>query len=112
MRYLVLSDVHANLPALDAVLLHASRRGYDEVIFLGDAVGYYPHAEAVLQRLIGLDPKVRILGNHDATLLDMLQGEGEKRDASVVSEVLERHAEALSADSIAFLRTLEVHHVG
>src|SRR5690606_21883595 len=33
MRYLVLSDVHANLPALDAVLLHAKQRGYDEVMF-------------------------------------------------------------------------------
>lgn len=111
MRYLVLSDVHANLPALDAVLLHAGQRGYDEVIFLGDAVGYYPHAEEVLQRLIELDPRVRILGNHDAALLEMLEGEAEKRDASVVSEVLERHSEALSPESVAFLRTLRVHHV-
>src|SRR5690606_28523282 len=111
MRYLLISDVHANLPALDAVLLHASQRGYDATIFLGDAVGYYPHAEEALQRLIALDPAVRILGNHDAALLDMIAGEGEKRDASVVSEVLERHLEALSDDSIACLRTLKTHHV-
>lgn len=111
MRYLVLSDVHANLPALDAVLLHASRRGYDEVVFLGDAVGYYPHAEEVLQRLIDLDPKVRILGNHDATLLEMHGGQAERRDASVVSEVLERHLELLSEDSVAFLRSLVSRHV-
>ena len=112
MRYLLISDVHANLPALDAVLLHASQRGYDATVFLGDAVGYYPHAEEVLRRLIELDPVVRILGNHDAALLDMIAGEGEKRgDASVVSEVLERHLEALSDDSIAFLRTLKMHHV-
>src|SRR5690606_20222858 len=35
MRYLVLSDLHANLPALDAVLRHAKLRGYDDVMFLG-----------------------------------------------------------------------------
>lgn len=111
MRYLVISDVHANLPALDAVLLHAAQRGYDATMFLGDAVGYYPHAEEVLQRLIELDPAVRILGNHDSALLGMVTGEAEKRDASVVSEVLERHLEVLSDDSLAFLRTLKSHHV-
>lgn len=110
MRHLLISDVHANLPALDAVMLHASQRGYDATIFLGDAVGYYPHAEEVLQRLIALDPAVRIQGNHDAALLDMVAGETDRRD-SVVSEVLERHLEVLSEDSIAFLRTLKPHHV-
>ncbi len=39
MRYLVLSDVHANLPALEAVLEHAKKLGFDATMFLGDAVG-------------------------------------------------------------------------
>jgi predicted phosphodiesterase len=39
MRYLVLSDVHANAPALTAVLRDARRRDYGEVMFLGDLVG-------------------------------------------------------------------------
>ena len=111
MRYLVLSDVHANLPALDAVLLHTKQRGYDEVAFLGDAVGYYPHAEEVVQRLAELSPRVRIMGNHDAALLDIVDGGRGRGDASVVFEVLERHAEQLSPASLDFLRTFQARHV-
>jgi predicted phosphodiesterase len=112
MRYLVLSDLHANLPALDAVLLHAKQRGYDDVMFLGDAVGYYPHPEEVLDRLVALNPSVKILGNHDAALLAMLEEQPERsRDASVVTEVLERHLAALSNDSVRFLQSLQPAHV-
>lgn len=112
MRYLVLSDVHANLPALDAVLLHAKQRGYDDVMFLGDAVGYYPHPEEAVQRLRALNPSVRILGNHDAALLAMLEEHPDtSRDASVVTEVLERHLAELSNDSVRFLQSLTPVHV-
>jgi len=117
MRYLVLSDVHANLPALDAVLVHAKQRGYDDVMFLGDAVGYYPHPEEVIQRLLALNPAVRILGNHDAALLSMIEDQPRARegnvprDASVVTEVLERHLAELSNDSVRFLQSLQPTHV-
>ena len=40
MRYLVLSDIHANLDALEAVLEAAAADGYDAVVVLGDLVGY------------------------------------------------------------------------
>lgn len=108
MRYLVLSDLHANLPALDAVVKHARAQGYDDVMFLGDAVGYYPHAEEVVQRLIELNPSVRVLGNHDNALLELAYGErGEYWAAGVVMEVIDRQLTTLSSDSIAFLQTLE-----
>jgi len=113
MRYLVLSDLHANLPALEAVLLHARQRGYDDVMFLGDAVGYYPHAEEVVQRLMSLEPAVRIMGNHDAALLAMIDEKPERvRDASVVTEVLERHLAQLSNDSVRFLQGLRPTQLG
>src|SRR5690606_6108691 len=113
MRYLVLSDLHANLPALDAVLLHAKQRGYDDVMFLGDAVGYYPHPEEVVQRLMSLEPAVRIMGNHDAALLAMIDEKPERvRDASVVTEVLERHLAQLSNDSVRFLQGLRPTQLG
>lgn len=112
MRYLVLSDIHANLPALEAVLLHAKQRGYDDVIFLGDAVGYYPQANEVIRRLIELAPSVAIVGNHDASLLELADGVPQAgRDASVVIEVLERQLRTLGQDSIGFLRSLKVRHV-
>jgi Icc-related predicted phosphoesterase len=40
MRYLILSDIHANLDALQAVLHEADRLTYDRVLVLGDLVGY------------------------------------------------------------------------
>lgn len=63
MRALVLSDVHANAVALDAVLEAAPAT--DEVWVLGDIVGYGPEPDAVVDRLRGLRA-VCVRGNHDA----------------------------------------------
>ena len=107
MRFLVLSDVHANLPALDAVLAQARQRGYDATVFLGDAVGYYPHAEEAVQRLIELNPVVRIMGNHDSALLELTEGDrGDHWAGGVVMNVLERQLVTLSGDSLRFLHSL------
>jgi putative phosphoesterase len=62
MRILLISDVHSNLPALDAVLGSAS---YEEVVFLGDAVDYGPFPFEVYSRLKQVRAR-RVLGNHDA----------------------------------------------
>ena len=52
MRYLVLSDLHSNLQALDAVLADAATAGYDEVLVLGDLVGYGGDPTAVIDRTL------------------------------------------------------------
>ena len=48
VRYLILSDIHANLHALDAVLADAAAIGYDDVLVLGDLVGYGADPAAVI----------------------------------------------------------------
>lgn len=65
MRYLVLTDIHANLQALDAVLADAGQLGYDAVLVLGDLVGYGADPAAVIDRTLGLAPVAIIRGNHD-----------------------------------------------
>ena len=65
MRYLILSDIHGNLQALDAVLADAKRLGYDRMICLGDLVGYGADPGAVIDRTLALDPVAIIRGNHD-----------------------------------------------
>lgn len=65
MRYLILSDIHANLHALDAVLDDASRRGCDQTLVLGDLVGYGADPDAVIDRTLALRPVAMIRGNHD-----------------------------------------------
>ena len=57
MRYLILSDIHANYIALDAVLKDAKHKRWDSVLFLGDAVGYYTQPNQVLDTLRDLEPE-------------------------------------------------------
>ena len=63
MTYLILSDVHANLEALDAVLAAAGE--YDHALVLGDLVGYGANPNEVIERLLALPSATFIRGNHD-----------------------------------------------
>jgi len=65
MRYLVLTDLHSNLQAFDAVMADAEALGYDEVLVLGDLVGYGADPAAVIDRTLALEPVAMIRGNHD-----------------------------------------------
>ena len=47
MRYLVISDIHANLEAYDTVMAHAADLDYERILVLGDLVGYGADAVAV-----------------------------------------------------------------
>ena len=51
MRLLILSDLHANIQAMDAVMADAAGVGWDASICLGDLVGYGGDPTAVLQRI-------------------------------------------------------------
>src|SRR4051794_27046742 len=63
MRIAVLSDIHANLAALEAVL--GAIGTIDAVWHLGDVVGYGPEPDAVVERLSSIGA-VGVRGNHDA----------------------------------------------
>ncbi len=69
MRVAVLSDIHANLPALDAVL--AALGEVDAVWQLGDVVGYGPHPDEVVARLREIGA-TGVRGNHDLAALGVL----------------------------------------
>lgn len=72
MRVLVISDIHANLPALETVLSEADDLGYDTVWCLGDVVGYGPDPNGCIERLQELPVEVSLAGNHDRATLDHL----------------------------------------
>jgi len=63
MRYLVLSDIHANLEALESTLAAAGE--WDAVLVLGDLVGYGADPNAVIGRVQSLPNATIIRGNHD-----------------------------------------------
>jgi diadenosine tetraphosphatase ApaH/serine/threonine PP2A family protein phosphatase len=83
MRCLVLSDIHSNLEALEAVLDDAGP--VDQVWCLGDVVGYGPDPNGCVERLRSL-PHLCIAGNHDwATLgkLDLGDFNPDAREANL-----------------------------
>ena len=59
----VISDVHSNLEALEAVLADIDAQGITEIICLGDIVGYGPNPRECIDRVMNVT--VCILGNHD-----------------------------------------------
>ena len=66
MRALILSDIHANLEALEAVFTDAQFwGGFDAIGCLGDTVGYGPDPAACIERLREFE-LVAVAGNHDA----------------------------------------------
>jgi diadenosine tetraphosphatase ApaH/serine/threonine PP2A family protein phosphatase len=65
MRYLVISDIHANLEAFETVMAAAAPLNYEQILVLGDLVGYGADPNAVCERVRALAPQALIRGNHD-----------------------------------------------
>jgi predicted phosphodiesterase len=76
MRYLVLTDIHANLEALDTCLADASARGYERTLVLGDIVGYGPDPNEVIERMHTLGTLEIVRGNHDKVACGIEEPEG------------------------------------
>jgi predicted phosphodiesterase len=104
MRYLLLSDIHGNAVALEAVLRDSQRRRWEQVLFLGDLVGYYTRPEQAAKMLRELEPAACLLGNHDELLLAMVAGgKVPVAEGDLVTEVVRRHVELMSAESVDFI---------
>ncbi len=102
MLVAVLSDVHANLAALQTALAEADQRGAGAVVCLGDVVGYGPDPEACVD-LIRERSGATVLGNHDAAVardegLAVLPKDGQ--------EAARRHREWLDDDQRQWLAGL------
>jgi diadenosine tetraphosphatase ApaH/serine/threonine PP2A family protein phosphatase len=81
MRALVLSDIHGNLQALEAVLGVAQSHpdgGFDQLWNLGDVVGYGARPNEVIDRLRGLktERSIHVRGNHDRVCCGLSSSEG------------------------------------
>ena len=103
MRIALISDIHANLPALEACLAAAAGLGADRLAFLGDFVGYGPDPEAVIQRVRPLveDGAIAVLGNHDIAMLKPTKGMN-----LTAAQVIAWTREQLGAESTSFLAGL------
>ena len=70
MRTLVISDIHANIDALEAVLTAAGE--VEATWCLGDLVGYGPNPNECILRIRHIPNLICLLGNHDAASIDMI----------------------------------------
>jgi diadenosine tetraphosphatase ApaH/serine/threonine PP2A family protein phosphatase len=105
MRVAVISDIHANLPALEAVLAAVAAESPDELWCLGDLVGYGPHPNEVVA-LARARADVCLAGNHDLGVLgtiglDLFGGEA--------GEAVRWTRGVLGDDARAYLSALEPH---
>jgi predicted phosphodiesterase len=105
-KVLVISDVHANLTALEAVLLDAGK--VDEVWCLGDVVGYGPDPNECIDRLHGLKKLTCMMGNHDFASTSDMSLDTFNTDAK---SALLWQRKALSESSKEFLKTLSTEVV-
>lgn len=96
VKYALVSDVHANLPALDAVLAAIARRGdVDATYHLGDLVGYAPWPNEVVERVYATG-MAGVSGNYDSTVATGYTHCGCRYE--------DRRQEALSHESYAWTR--------
>ncbi len=101
MRYIVVSDIHSNAPALEAVLQDAP--SFDAMICLGDMVGYGPDPNDCVVRVQDSDPAC-LSGNHDQGTVgkaDILVFNRDAREALVWTQ------QQLTHDNLEFLGSLQ-----
>lgn len=75
MRYLILSDLHANIEAFDAVMNAVEDEKIDKYVVCGDIVDYGPNPNEIIERLMKLPQLIAIKGDHERGVLDELEEE-------------------------------------
>jgi len=103
----LLSDVHGNLPALEAVLADATQNGAGAVWNLGDFLGYAPFPNEVIQKLREAKA-ANVVGNYDLKVLafEQKKEKWKRKKAAEKYTAFAWNHEHLSADSRAFLESL------
>lgn len=101
MRYLVLSDIHANSTALEATLSAVTGR-WERVVCLGDVVGYGPDPNEVIDRVRTLNA-MTIRGNHDKAACGLVDAEDFNPVARTAATWTREH---LRADNLTYLQQL------
>lgn len=103
MRFAFLADIHANWPALEAVLEDLDEQGEIHQLYsLGDQIGYYPFPRECMEALLERRA-LCILGNHERYLL----GKRPKGLRRMVIAAVEHAEFALTAGQLAYIKGLK-----
>jgi len=105
MRALILSDIHANLPALEAILEKEKR--YDLCLFLGDSIDYGSFPKECV-RFLRDHMHLGVMGNHDNAIANNKDC-GCRADFKIYAdETLSWHKSLLDDEDLVFLRSLPI----
>jgi predicted phosphodiesterase len=106
MKILVMSDIHGNINALEAVLHDAGK--VERVWCLGDLVGYGPDPNECIKKIRSLRNCICLMGNHDSAVLGNMDMEAFNRDARLSVEWNQR---IIKPENMNFLKHLPEKHV-
>jgi len=102
MRYAVISDIHSNLEALRRVLTEIESKHVDEIICLGDVVGYGANPDEVASLVRGI-AKYTIMGNHD----DAVHSENTYTQVNAFAKAAIRYTrDILSDENLEWIKNL------
>lgn len=103
VRVAIISDVHANLAALEAVMEDIEAEKASRILALGDNIGYGPDPEEVIRLLVERGV-VSIQGNHEFALINRIYLDRMNPDPR---KSLEMNLEMLSPESLAYIAGLQ-----
>jgi len=104
MLYLIFSDVHSNLEALNRMLKKTKQINPDKYIFLGDLVGYGPNPNKVINKIRKINNLIIIRGNHDKVAADL-----ESRDYfnTVAAKAIKWTSKKINKENKDYLKKLK-----
>jgi diadenosine tetraphosphatase ApaH/serine/threonine PP2A family protein phosphatase len=102
MRIAIISDIHSNKEALESVLAECDSAKIEEIVCLGDIVGYGANPNECVQR-IRTTCSLTLIGNHDAAAINLLTTENFNPNAKIA---IDWTSEELTTEAHAYLRSL------
>lgn len=107
MRICFFSDIHGNILAFESFVRQAKEQKIDKWVFGGDAIGYYYHADEVIDYLRTHEIKC-LLGNHDKMFLEL--SEGVRDEKELIKKYGDSYcgiASKIKQENVEFLKSLD-----
>ncbi|MGD0566379.1 MAG: metallophosphoesterase family protein [Candidatus Goldiibacteriota bacterium] len=103
MRYAVISDIHSNIEAFEAVAAYLDKNPVDSIISCGDIVGYGPSPSECVKKALSIKNFRSVAGNHDAAAAGKIPADGFNADALASLEI---NKKLLGKDDLKYLSSL------
>ena len=105
MKYAIISDIHGNMPAFEAVLADAKAQNVDKYLLIGDYVNMLPYGNEVAERIRTMENAVVVRGNGEDYLTDLLGKTPEEMTAKQFRPIYWGY-NSLSKENLEYMTTL------